>query len=242
MYISSVNNEFIKETAKLKEKKYRDITNTFLVEGEHLVNEALKNNLVKKIIVCEDYQYETDIEKIIVTKEVMKKLSDNPSIPRIMAIVKKDEKNYIGNKVIILDRIQDPGNLGTIIRSAIAFNFDTIILSDDTVDIYNPKVIRSTQGMLFNINILRDNLVSKINKLKEDNYLILATRVTDGTDVSKYKTNNKFALIIGNEGAGVSEEVLNMCDDYLYINMNKSCESLNAGVAASILMYELGGK
>ena len=153
MYISSVNNEFIKETAKLNNKKYRDLTNTFLIEGEHLVKEAKKNNLIKTIIVLEDFQYETDLNKVIVTKEVMKKLSDNPSIPKIMAIVYKKECTRIGNKVLILDRLQDPGNLGTIIRSAVAFGFNTLILSDDTVDLYNPKVIRSTQGMLFNINI-----------------------------------------------------------------------------------------
>ena len=242
MYISSVNNEFIKDTAKLKEKKYRDITGTFLIEGEHLVDEALKNNLVKSIIVNEDFPYETKENKIVVTKEVMKKLSDNVSVPKIMAIVKKKEENAIGDKVLILDRIQDPGNLGTMIRSAIAFNFDTIILSDDTVDLYNSKVLRSTQGMLFNVNIIRDNLINKITELKEKKYLILATKVTNGTDVKEYKTNSKFALIIGNEGSGVSEEVLKLCDDYLYINMNSKCESLNAGVAASILMYELGGK
>ena len=242
MYISSINNEFVKETAKLKEKKYRDITNTFLIEGEHLVKEARKNNLIKSIIVLEDYVYETDLEKIVVTKEVMKKLSDNPSIPRIMAIVEKKESDKIGNKVIILDRLQDPGNLGTIIRSAVAFGFDTLILSDDTVDLYNPKVIRSTQGMLFNLNIKRSNVINVINFLKEKNYLILGTKVTGGTCVKDYCVNKKFALVIGNEGQGISSEVLDLCEDYLYINMNKKCESLNAGVAASILMYELGGK
>jgi len=241
MYISSINNDFIKETAKLKEKKYRDITNTFLIEGEHLVKEAIKNNLVNTIIVLEDYEYETEIKKIIVTKEVMKKLSDNPSTPRIMAIVNKNECTKIGNKVIILDRLQDPGNLGTIIRSAVAFGFNTLILSDDTVDLYNPKVIRSTQGMLFNINIKRTNIKEEINLLKEKDYLILGTKVNGGTNVKDYSVNKKFALVIGNEGQGISSEILELCEDYLYINMNKKCESLNAGVAASILMYELGG-
>lgn len=242
MYISSINNDFIKETAKLKEKKYRDLTNTFLIEGEHLVKEAKKNNLIKTIIVLEDFSYETDLEKIIVTKEVMKKLSDNPSIPKIMAIVAKKECTRIGNKVIILDRLQDPGNLGTIIRSAVAFDFDTLILSDDTVDLYNPKVIRSTQGMLFNINIKRCNIKETIEKLKEKDYLILGTKVNGGTSVKDYSVNKKFALIIGNEGGGISKEILDLCEDYLYINMVNKCESLNAGVAASILMYELGGK
>jgi len=241
MYISGMNNNFIKETIKLKTKKYRDLTNTFLIEGEHLVKEAIKNNLINKLIVCEDYEYETDLEKVIVTKEIMKKLSDNPSVPKIMAIVNKKECMRIGNKVIILDRLQDPGNLGTIIRSAVAFGFNTLILSDDTVDLYNPKVIRSTQGMLFNINIKRTNIKEEINLLKEKDYLILGTKVNGGTNVKDYSVNKKFALVIGNEGQGISSEILELCEDYLYINMNKKCESLNAGVAASILMYELGG-
>ena len=242
MFISSINNDFVKETAKLKEKKYRDLTNTFLIEGEHLVKEASKNNLIKTIIVLEDFPYETNLNKVIVTKEVMKKLSDNPSIPRIMAIVSKKENTKIGNKIIILDRLQDPGNLGTIIRSATAFNFDTLILSEDTVDLYNPKVIRSTQGMLFNINIKRCNIKEFIVNLKEKDYLILGTEVDGGVDVRDYSVNKKFAFIIGNEGQGISSDILDLCEDYLYIKMNNKCESLNAGVAASILMYELGGK
>ena len=242
MYISSVNNDFIKETAKLKEKKHRDITNTFLIEGEHLIKEAKKNNLIKTIITLEDYPYETDLNKVIVTKEVMKKLSDNPSIPKIMAISYKKECTRIGNKVIILDRLQDPGNLGTIVRSATAFDFDTLILSDDTVDLYNSKVIRSTQGMLFNINIKRGNIKEIISNLKEKDYLILGTKVDGGVDVRDYSINKKFALIIGNEGQGISDDILELCEDYLYIKMNNKCESLNASVAASILMYELGEK
>ncbi len=242
MIITSVNNDLIKETVKLKEKKYRDLTNTFLIEGLHLVNEAINNNLIKVIFVLEDFSFDTNFKKIIVSREVMKKLSDNPSLPKIMAIVEKKKEESIGNKVVILDRVQDPGNLGTIIRSATAFNFDTIILSNDSVDLYNSKVVRSTQGMLFNINILRRDIKEEITNLKSKNYLILGTDVYNGSDVSKYTVNKKFALVLGNEGTGVSEEVKSLCDDNLYIKMNSNCESLNVSVAASILMYELGSK
>lgn len=242
MIITSVNNDFIKETVKLKEKKYRDLTNTFLIEGLHLVNEAINNNLIKVIFVLEDFSFDTNFKKIIVSREVMKKLSDNPSLPKIMAIVEKKKEESIGNKVVILDRVQDPGNLGTIIRSATAFNFDTIILSNDSVDLYNSKVVRSTQGMLFNINILRRDIKEEITNLKSKNYLILGTDVYNGSDVSKYTVNKKIALVLGNEGTGVSEEVKSLCDDNLYIKMNSNCESLNVSVAASILMYELGSK
>lgn len=242
MHITSINNEYIKEISKLNEKKYRDKSNKYLIEGLHLVTEALKYDIIDTIIIREDFSYETDIKHIIVSNEVMKKLSDNPSIPKIMAIVYKKESTISGNKILLLDRLQDPGNLGTIIRSAVAFNFDTIILSNDTVDLYNSKVLRSTQGMLFNINILRQDLTSVINELKNNNYTIYGTKVDNGNDVKKINNTNKFALIIGNEGTGISNNILKQCDKYLYIKMNNNCESLNAGVAASILMYEMGNK
>lgn len=242
MYITSINNEYIKEISKLNEKKYRDKSNKYLIEGLHLVTEALKYDIIDTIIIREDFSYETDIKHIIVSNEVMKKLSDNPSIPKIMAIVYKKENTISGNKILLLDRLQDPGNLGTIIRSAVAFNFDTIILSNDTVDLYNSKVLRSTQGMLFNINILRQDLTSVINELKNNNYTIYGTKVDNGNDVKEINNTNKFALIIGNEGTGISDNILKQCDKYLYIKMNNNCESLNAGVAASILMYEMGNK
>lgn len=242
MYISSINNEYIKEISKLNEKKYRDKSNKYLIEGLHLVTEALKYDIIDTIIIREDFNYETNIKHIIVSSEVMKKLSDNPSIPKIMAVVNKKESTIKGNKILLLDRLQDPGNLGTIIRSAVAFNFDTIILSNDTVDLYNSKVLRSTQGMLFNINILRQDLTNVINELKNNNYTIYGTKVDNGYEVKEINNINKFALIIGNEGTGISDNILKQCDKYLYIKMNNNCESLNAGVAASILMYEMGNK
>lgn len=242
MHITSINNEYIKEISKLNEKKYRDKSNKYLIEGLHLVTEALKYDIIDTIIIREDFSYETNIKHIIVSNEVMKKLSDNPSIPKIMAVVNKKESTIKGNKILLLDRLQDPGNLGTIIRSAVAFNFDTIILSNDTVDLYNSKVLRSTQGMLFNINILRQDLTNVINELKNNNYTIYGTKVDNGYDVKEINNINKFALIIGNEGTGISDNILKQCDKYLYIKMNNNCESLNAGVAASILMYEMGNK
>ena len=242
MYITSINNEYIKEISKLNEKKYRDKSNKYIIEGLHLVTEALKYDIIDTIIIREDFSYETNIKHIIVSNEVMKKLSDNPSIPKIMAIVNKKESAISGNKILLLDRLQDPGNLGTIIRSAVAFNFDTIILSNDTVDLYNSKVLRSTQGMLFNINILRQDLTNVIKELKNNNYTIYGTKVDNGYDVKEINNINKSALIIGNEGTGISDNILKQCDKYLYIKMNNNCESLNAGVAASILMYEMGNK
>lgn len=236
MIITSLNNEKIKYLTKLNQKKYRN--DTFLVEGKHLVEEAYKKNLVKLLIVLEDYKLD-NVDTIKVSYDVMKKISLTDTPPKIMAEVIKKEDKKIGNKVIILDDITDPGNLGTIIRSAVAFNFDTVILSNNTTDLYNPKVIRATEGMLFNINVIRDNLLNIIPKLKEEKYFILGTKVTNGKDITKYHSINKIALIMGNETRGMNNDLDNLCDDYIYIKMNNKCESLNVGVSASILMYEL---
>lgn len=236
MIITSLNNEKIKYLTKLNQKKYRN--DTFLVEGKHLVEEAYKKNLVKLLIVLEDYKLD-NVDTIKVSYDVMKKISLTDTPPKIMAEVIKKEDKKIGNRVIILDDITDPGNLGTIIRSAVAFNFDTVILSNNTTDLYNPKVIRATEGMLFNINVIRDNLLNIIPKLKEEKYFILGTKVTNGKDITKYHSINKIALIMGNETRGMNNDLDNLCDDYIYIKMNNKCESLNVGVSASILMYEL---
>ena len=243
MLITSVNNEHIKELAKLKDKKYRDNSDTFLVETKHLVMEAYKEGLIKELILDKDELFPLDVDTLYVSREVMKKIASTDTPPEVMAVVyKKKEEGDIGEKILILDNIQDPGNLGTIIRSAVAFNIDTIVLSNDTVDLYNPKVVRSNQGMMFHINIIKRNTISLINKLKSDGYKIVGTKVTNGHDVRESSIYSHFALVIGNEGRGISRDIDDLCDEYLYIRMNENCESLNASVAASILMYEINNK
>lgn len=240
MIITSLENKEIKRITKLKNKKYRDEVQEFIVEGEHLVEEAYKNRILKKVILLVDEKIDIDVEKIYVTYEIIKKISNLDSPPKVIGICKLLEEKEIGNKILILDGIQDPGNLGTIIRSAVAFNIDTIILSDDTVDMYNSKVVRSTQGMLFHINIIRKNLMNILPRLKNNNYTLYTTNVTNGTDIKKCEKTNKFALIVGNEGNGVSKEVADYADYSIYIKTNNSVESLNVAVATSILLYELG--
>lgn len=242
MIITSLNNPTIKEISKLKNKKYRDLTNTYLVEGDHLVEEAYKNNLLIKIILLEDTICNYDIEKIYVTKEVMKKLTELDTPNKIIGIVKKNTPLAIGNKILILDNIQDPGNLGTIIRSSVAFDIDTIVLSPNTVDIYNPKVIRSTQGMIFYTNIITLELKEFINEIKTKNYTIFGTNVRNGKNIKEITLPEKFALVLGNEGQGVSKEIESLCDDNIYIKMSSKCESLNVSVATSILLYEVYNK
>ena len=243
MLITSLNNQHIKELCKLNQKKYRDESDLFLIETKHLVLEAYKEGIVKELILEQNEIFPLDVPTTYVTKQILKKLAntDNPS--NVMAVVEKiKEKDDIGEKILILDHIQDPGNLGTIIRSAVAFNIDTIVLSKDTVDLYNPKVVRSNQGMMFHINIISRDPIKFINDLKKKDYKIIGTKVTNGKDVKDAKIYSHFALVIGNEGQGISNDIDNLCDEYLYIKMNENCESLNAGVAASILLYEINNK
>ena len=239
MIYTSIENEHIKEIKKLNNKKYRDLNGKFIIEGKHLVEEAIKNNLVEEILLLEGHNEKYDVKTNYVNGKVMKYITelDNPS--KIIGICHKKNDKIQGNHILILDDIQDPGNLGTIIRSAVAFNIDTIILSKTGVDLYNSKVLRSTQGMIFNINIVVSDIKEEILKLKNDNYKILTTNVEGGKLVKSIEKNQKFAIIIGNEGKGVSKEIKELSDEYIYIEMNKKCESLNAAVATSIILYEL---
>ena len=228
--ITSLTNDQIVKFAKLKQKKYRDEYNMFIVEDDHLIKEAIKNNLVYKTIGLDET---CDIKA---TKEILDKLSSQDSGAKKIAIVKKIEEKEVSGDVLILDNIQDPGNLGTIIRSATAFGINTIILSDDSVDLYNEKVIRATEGMIFNINIIRRNLLSEIPKLKDMGYVIYSTDL--GGNTSSFD-GEKIALVMGNEGNGIKKEIANLCDKNILIDIDESCESLNVAIASSILMYEM---
>ena len=240
MLYSSIKNEKIKEIKKLNQKKYRDKSNLFLIEGEHLVLEAYKKGIIKDLILEQDTVLPLDVNTMYVTNDVINYLSELETPQNIMAICYKlEEKEELGNKILILDDVQDPGNLGTIIRSAVAFNIDTIILSDNTVDLYNSKVLRSTQGLLFHINIIRKNLKEYIPNLKSEGYNILSTNVNHGKSLKELEKTEKFAIIMGNEGNGVNKDIEKMCDDFLYIDMNENCESLNVAIATSIILYEM---
>ena len=240
MVITSLENDKIKSLCKLQQKKYRDETNTFLVEGEHLVQEADIANSIEELIITEEYNSSYNYPTITVTKEVMKKISNLDNPPSIMALCRKNNTNTItGNKIVLLDEIQDPGNLGTIIRSSLAFNVDTIVLSN-CVDLYNPKVLRSTQGMFYHLNIVIKDTNSTIDYMKQNNIPVFGTSVENGVEVKTIDTPEKYCLIMGNEGNGLSQEVLDKCDKKLYIKMNDQVESLNVGVACSIILYELG--
>ena len=237
--IESIENQTIKDFKKLRSKKYRDKENLFLIEGEHLVIEAYKRGILETLIIREGTSFSLDIDTIVVSNQVLSYLSELETPQPIMGVCKKlDRKEIIGN-VIVLDNIQDPGNLGTFIRSAVAFHVDTIVLSKDTVDVYNEKVLRATQGLLFQVNIVVGDLEELLPQLQKKGYTIMGTKVTGGVSIKNVEKGKLFAIIVGNEGKGMSDKVANYCDLFAYINMDERCESLNVGVAASILMYEL---
>ena len=242
MLITSINNQTIKELDKLKQKKYRDLEQKFLIEGEHLVEEAEKSWVLEKIILLENSEYPSKLEKIYVSKSVMKKLSSLDTPPNVIGVCKMLSRKELGKKVLLLDDIQDPGNLGTIIRSSVAFNADSIVMSLNTVDLYNPKVIRSTQGMIFKINLIKDDLGQVIKRLKSKNIPIYTTNVNGGENIKNINSTDSYGLIMGNEGNGVKDEISTLADRKIYIPMNSKVESLNVSVAASILLYELGDK
>lgn len=239
MEITSINNEKVKFWQKLNLKKYRDLEGLFLVEDEHLVIEALKKGIVKEIITVEN-NINYNVPTFIVTEKIMKILSNQVTSSKIIAVCESLKSTNVSGNILILDHLQDPGNLGTIIRSAVAFNFHTIVLSNDCVDIYNPKVIRASEGMLFHVNIIKTNIEDFLTNL-DKSYLIITTDVHNGKNIKTLKFK-KCALIIGNEGAGVSQSIRKLADEAVYIDMNKNCESLNAGVSASILMYEVNNE
>ena len=162
--ITSNNNEKVKHFVKLRNSKGIKEYGLYIVEGEHLVTEAIKMGIVKELILLEGYEITTTIKTTYVNNQVLKKISLLDSVPKIMAVCRVLEEKEIGNKIIILDNVSDPGNVGTIIRNAVAFGVDTIVFSKDSVSPYNEKVLRATGGMIFNINIIIDDIEVIIKK------------------------------------------------------------------------------
>lgn len=236
--IESVNNDKVKYWTKLNEKKYQEQEGKFLVEGEHLVEEAYKSDNLLEVIVLEGYDFPYK-NRTIVNNTVMKKITSLDNCPPIIGVAKKLKAKPIKGRVLLLDRVSNPGNLGTILRSSVAFGIDTVVLGTGCVSIYNPKVVRATEGLMFHLNIIESGLPKIIAELKTEDYKIYTTDVLNGRDVTSFEFPIKVGVIIGNEGAGVSAEIKNLCDDFICIKMQKECESLNVGVATSIILYEM---
>lgn len=245
-YIQSTQNPQVKQWKKLLTKKERDKTKLFLVEGFHLVEEALKEkHLVKELIFSEEielprtWDYES-IEVTTVTAEIARSLSDTEATQGVFAICYQQEKETVSlteGGFLLLDSIQDPGNLGTIIRTADAAGMHAVIVGNGCVDLYNPKVLRSAQGSHFHLPILRGDLVEFVEKLKANNVPVFGTALENAVDYTSQDPSNTFALIVGNEGSGVDQKLLNMTSKNLYIPIFGKSESLNVAVATGILLY-----
>lgn len=234
MIIKSESNEKYKYLNKLKKKKYRKKFNSFIVESIKIVEQIPEDFECEFVFVNEDMKdYKTDFKKIVFSNKLFDKLSllENPEGVSALLKIKK-EKEISSDKILLLDHMQDPGNLGTIIRSAEAFSFKDIILVNNCVDLYNEKTIRASMGSIFRLNFLELD----IDDLKnfKDYKLILADM--NGKSVDYYKSCDKIILAIGNEANGISKSLKDLSNDFVSIKMDGKIESLNAAIAASILM------
>lgn len=255
MVITSKDNEFVKHIKKLKEKKYREEYGEFIVEGIKMIEEAiLEEAKIKNIIICEDCKNNGGIPKdvlyeiakydcIYVNEKVFSQITDVSNPQGILAVIDKSNNaealiDYKADLFLILDNIQDPGNMGTILRTADSINLKQILVSKGSSDAYNPKVVRSTMGAIFRVKVIEcEDLVKTIKELKKHKINIYATDLK--TDETIYDVDyKKSAIVIGNEANGVSEEVLNCADKRIKIPMLGKTESLNAAVATSIILYE----
>ena len=252
--ISSKDNEIIKHIRKLKDKKYRDESNEFVIEGVKLVAEAIQeNSKIKYIVLCDDCERSDFISKelmyeiakyecIYVTEKLFKYLSQVQTPQGVLAIIEKNnidiEIDYKQDIIVALDDIQDPGNLGTILRTVDSIGLKQIIVTKDTVDAFNSKVVRSTMGAIFRVKIIEtSDLVQSIKEMRKHHFKLMVTSLQ--TDNSIYDIEfNKKIIVIGNESNGVSKEIQDMADEKAKIPMLGKTESLNASVAAGVVMYE----
>lgn len=232
--ITSLENPKIKYLLKLSMAKFRKKEGKFIVEGKHLVDEA------RKLGILEEAYCITEQEGYIeLSKSIMQKICNTDSVVSEIGLCRMLEKKELSNMLLILDAVQDPGNMGALMRSAKAFGFDTIVLGNGCVDIYNDKVIRSSQGAIFKLNFVFENLCEFIPQIQND-YMVYGTNVVNGVDVSTIIKEKRIAVVLGNEGNGISKEVKNIIKKNIYIPMQNT-ESLNVSVAGGIIMYMLRG-
>lgn len=248
--IRSVKNNKIKELRKLQQRKYRNQAESYLLEGYHLVEEAVNAHAaVQEVYLDErglqlwqDWVEEHQLDYYFFSDEVMNALSDLPTPQGIIALVKKEEEkpaNFSG-KWLLLDNVQDPGNVGTIVRTADAAGFDGVFLGEGSADRYSSKVLRSMQGSQFHLPVLSGDVKKVIPEIKRTGSKVYGTQLDPAAlSYKQVEKHSSFALILGNEGQGVDEEILQLTDQNLYIPIYGAAESLNVGVAAGILMYAL---
>ena len=246
--IESTQNPLVKQWKKLvTTRKERDKSEEFLLEGFHLVEEALKNPeclislLIRDGVEIPEGWSVTDVHTIEVNQAVATEISETEHSQGIFAHCRQphtDEVDYsTWKKILLVDTVQDPGNLGTMIRTADAAGIDAVILGKGSADAYNPKTVRSAQGSHFNIPIIRGNLNEWIDRLKNTGIPVIGTGLKNANTHQGNSPLDRFALLMGNEGSGVSPELLEMADQVVKIPMYGKAESLNVAVATGILLY-----
>lgn len=235
MELTSQANQKIKAWQKLQQKKYRDLAQEFLVEGEHLLAAARAAQIVKTVITTAEFKelYQADV---VVSPTILKKLSATISGSPVVAVCRyfTVKPNNL-NKVIILDEVQDPGNVGTIIRSALAFGFDEVFLAGGS-DQYNPKLIRATQGAIFGISVKSGAVLPYLASLQAVNIPLYIATAEAKLALEQVPNQDKLGLIFGNEGQGVSELIRKNISNQIKIPQ-ATVESLNVAIAASIMLY-----
>lgn len=246
--IDSIQNTSVKAWKKLHTKKGREKAKQFIIEGFHLVEEAIKHNApILHLLICEEVEMPSkfstgSFDITYISKEVSKELSETETTQGIYAIIEFSfvRINYEKtSKILLIDEVQDPGNVGTMIRTADAAGYDAVILGTGTSDLYNAKTIRSTQGSLFHIPVMRGDLAEIIGILKENKMKVFGTSLQNAKPYNEVNVTGRFAVIVGNEGKGVNLTLLSLTDENLYIPIYGKAESLNVGIAAGILMYSL---
>ena len=244
MIITSKDNEIIKNIKKLKEKKYR--LDSYIVEGIKMVKEAINENQeIALIAIREDFKIDFDTKNtkiVTISNKIFNDISDVKTPQGILAVIKKNQNNQIETNqeyILALDSLQDPGNMGTIIRTADSANINQIIINKTTVDPYSPKVIRSTMGAIYRTNIIEvEDLKTTLKEMKSKGFQIITTDLKATQSIYDINYNNKTVVVIGNEANGVSQEILQTADKKVIIPMLGKTESLNASIAASIMIYE----
>ncbi|HKM29383.1 MAG TPA: RNA methyltransferase [Bacilli bacterium] len=239
--ITSLTNEYVKELVKLHDKKYRDDKRKFIIEGYNLISEA--KEALETVLIVDEKDMVAGVENILVTEEIINKIAFTKTPQKIIGICNYlEDFKLTGERFLLLDQLQDPGNVGTLVRSALGFAIDLVIFSKGSVDIYNDKFIRATQGALFKIKIITGDLPEIILELKKQEVKIIGTSLSSSVSLEAITSEKKYALILGNEANGVSKELLELTDVNVKIAINPLLESLNVGVAGGIILHYLASK
>ena len=237
--IKSLDNKIIKYTLKLKENKYQKEEKKYIIETYHLLEMSLKD--LEYVFSLSPLELPENITQYIVTEDILKKLSSNKSFSKVIGVVKMNEKPLdYSHDILYLDNLQDPGNIGTILRTSLAFSYFNIGLSLNTCSIYNSKVIQSAQGALFNLNFERFE-IERLKELQKEGYKILVTTLSNDSifiNEFKRKMNEKLIIVVGNEGNGVRKEIIDIADYKIKIDIS-NIDSLNVGIATGITLFEL---